>query len=266
MIDRGRRSVLGVMVAAVDYDAAVARIVEAARHRFAFSVSALAVHGVMTGALDEAHKFRLNSFDLLLPDGQPVRWALNAVHGAGLRQRVIGAELTRRTLEAAADEGLPVYFYGTTEAMLAQLVDEVRRQYPDAIVAGAEPSRFRALDAAEREALADRIVRSGAAIVFVGLGCPRQEIFVYEMHELVQMPMLAVGAAFAFLGGTLARPPGLMQRLGLEWLYRLAQEPRRLWQRYLLLNPYYLLLLAGQLAGVRFSTEGRRPVFELRHG
>jgi exopolysaccharide biosynthesis WecB/TagA/CpsF family protein len=219
----------------------------------------------MTGVQNDAHKFRLNSFDLIVPDGQPVRWALNAIHGMHLPDRVFGTQLTRRTLERAAIERLPVYFYGTTRSILTRLIASAKQQYPGLVVAGAEPSKFRPLDE-ERIALAERINQSGASIVFVGLGCPRQEVFVYEMKNLLPMPMLAVGAAFAFMAGELAQAPGFMQRNGLEWLFRLGKEPRRLWRRYLLLNPYYLCLLAGQLAGMRFSTKGSEPVTELRYG
>jgi N-acetylglucosaminyldiphosphoundecaprenol N-acetyl-beta-D-mannosaminyltransferase len=266
LIDCGKQSVLGVMVDAVDYEAAVARILEAAHERHPYSVSALAVHGVMTGVLCETHKFRLNSFDLLVPDGQPVRWALNAVHGIGLGDRVFGTELTLRTLDAAAREGLAVYFYGSTSGLLEKLVSKVRQRNPSLIIAGFEPSKFRALDLTERVDLADRIKRSGAAIAFVALGCPKQEVFAFEMRDLLPMPILAVGAAFSFIAGELKRPPEFMQRNGLEWLYRLGQEPWRLWRRYLLLNPYYLFLLAGQLAGMRYSTAGSKPASELRYG
>jgi exopolysaccharide biosynthesis WecB/TagA/CpsF family protein len=266
MIDRGKRSVVGVMVDAVDYEAALSRILAAARERRSYTVSALAVHGVMAGVQSSAHKFRLNSFDLLVPDGQPVRWALNAVHGTHLPDRVFGTELTLRTLTMAAREGLPVYFYGATPSTVERLVSRLNHEYSSLIVAGAEPSKFRALDADERRALADRIKTSDATITFVGLGCPRQEVFAYEMKDLLSMPVLAVGAAFSFIAGDLTRAPQLMQRYGLEWLFRLAQEPRRLWRRYLLLNPYYLFLLAGQMAGKRFPTTGSKPATELRYG
>ena len=266
MIDHGKRSVVGVMVDAVDYEAALSRIAVAAHERRSYTVSALAVHGVMTGVQSSSHKFRLNSFDLLVPDGQPVRWALNAIHGTHLPDRVFGTELTLRTLAMAAREGLPVYFYGATRSTVERLVSRLNHEYSSLIVAGAEPSKFRSLDADERRALADRIKSSDAAITFVGLGCPRQEVFAYEMKELLSMPVLAVGAAFAFIAGDMSRAPQLMQRCGLEWLFRLAQEPRRLWRRYLLLNPYYLFLLAVQMAGKRFPTTGSKPATERRYG
>ena len=266
MIDLGKRNVLGVMVDAVDYEAALLRILNAARERRSYSVSALAVHGVMTGVQSESHKFRLNSFDLVVPDGQPVRWALNWLHGVALSDRVYGPKLTLLALEMIADKGLPVYFYGSTASVIEKLVLRVRLLYPALVVAGAEASMFRSLDEEERVALAQRINASGASAVFIGLGCPRQEIFAFEMKHLLPMPVLAVGAAFPFIAGELAQAPERLQRTGLEWLYRLWREPRRLWRRYLILNPYFVLLLMGQLAGIHYSTAGSERRTELRYG
>ena len=259
MIDQGKRTVLGIMVDAVDYEGAVARIQSAASEGRPFAVSALAVHGVMTGVQDAAHKFRLNSFDLIAPDGQPVRWALNLIHRAGLSDRVYGPELTLRVLEMAAEQKLPVYFYGSTADILEGLVSRLGQLYPALVIAGKEPSKFRAIDLREREEVARRVISSGAKIVFVGLGCPRQEVFAYELKQSLPMPLLAVGAAFAFIAGDLAQAPPAMQRYGLEWLFRLKEEPRRLWRRYLYLNPYYAVLLAGQCMGMHFSTAGVLP-------
>ncbi len=254
------------MVDAVDYEAAQTRILEAAKEGRSYTVSALAVHGVMTGVQSAQHKYRLNSFDLIVPDGQPVRWALNLVHRSHLAERVYGPELTLRTIRMAAEEGLPVYFYGTTPSILADLLGRLQEMHPDLIVAGAEPSKFRTIDSGERVALAKRIVNSGAKVVFVGLGCPRQEVFAYEMKDLLPMPMLAVGAAFAFIAGQLPQAPPTLQRYGLEWLFRLKEEPKRLWRRYLYLNPYYAFLLARQWFGHRFSTAGVQPSTEVGYG
>lgn len=266
MIDLGKKSVLGIYVDAVDYDGALSRIYNAAQSRKPYSISALAVHGVMTGVQDEQHKYRLNSFDLIVPDGQPVRWALNLLHGTKLSSRVYGPELTLRTLGMAAERRLPVYFYGATPKILEGMLARIKTQFPTLEIAGVEPSKFRAITAAESVELAQRVVDSGAKIMFVGLGCPRQEVFAYEMHDLLPMPVLAVGAAFAFLSGQLAQAPPKLQKVGLEWLFRLQKEPSRLWRRYLYLNPYYLLLFAGQWIGIKFRTKGTEPVQALRYG
>src|SRR5262245_51913381 len=130
MIDRGKRAILGVKVDVVDYDGAIDRIITAARSRAPLSVSALAVHGVMTGALDPEHKYRLNRIDLVTPDGQPVRWALNFLHGETLKDRVRGPTLTELTIARAAQDGLSVFFYGSRQSVLTALEQQLRRRYP----------------------------------------------------------------------------------------------------------------------------------------
>jgi exopolysaccharide biosynthesis WecB/TagA/CpsF family protein len=246
VIDLGKRNVLGVQVDAVDYSAAVDKILLAARDQRSLAVTALAVHGVMTGVQDRAHGARLNAFDLVTPDGQPVRWALNSLHHAGLTDRVYGPELTLRVLAGCAEEGLPVYFYGSTAETLERLAGKLREQFPALKIAGMEASKFRAAAPGEPEEIASRIKASGARVLMVGLGCPRQEIFVYAMRGLVDMPLLAVGAAFDYHAGQLRNPPPWMQRHGLEWLWRLGLEPGRLWKRYLLLNPAYVARFTAQ--------------------
>lgn len=243
MINRGKHQVLGVCISAVDYEYATQKIVEAAQYRTPLSVAALAVHGVMTGFSNHTHRRRINGIDLVLPDGQPVRWALNWIHRLGLKDRVRGPQLTLKVVEAAAEQSLPIYLYGTTEDTLRRFTESLEQRFPGLVVAGAEPSKFRRLSKQEKLEVIGRIEGSGARLVFVGLGCPRQEVWVYEYRDLIQMPLLAVGAAFSFHAGELRLAPGWMQRYGLEWLYRLAQEPKRLWKRYLLFGSAYLALV-----------------------
>lgn len=246
MIDSGKRDVLGVLVDAVDYPAAVERTMAAAREGRPYAVSALAVHGVMTGVRDPVHRRRLNALDLVTPDGQPVRWALNWLHGCALSERVYGPELTLRLCAAAAEEALPVYFYGSRPDVLDALCARLQERFPALRVAGAEPSQFRRLTADEVAAVVARVRASGAKVVFVGLGCPRQEVFAYELREVLSMPVVAVGAAFDYHAGLVDEPPRWMQDRGLQWSYRLMQDPKRLWRRYLLLNPDFAARLVGQ--------------------
>src|SRR5271154_2700797 len=145
MLNAGKRNVVGILMDAVDYEAAVEFVVRAARERRSAAISALAVHGVMTGVLDREHKFRLNRFDLLVPDGQPVRWALNWMHKAGLSDRVYGPNLTLQLCARAARDGLPVYFYGSTVQILAALRTSLEQRFPGIRIAGMEPSKFRCL-------------------------------------------------------------------------------------------------------------------------
>lgn len=246
MRDHGKRNILGIFVDAIDYDAAVHNIISAAQEDRGFAVTALAVHGIMTGVQDQAHRYRLNQFDLVTPDGQPVRWALNLLHRTPLPDRVYGPTLALRVCAAAVGEGLPVYFYGSRQAVLDRLIRNHRDRFPGLKIAGAEPSKFGRTTPEEKSEIAQRIRASGAKITFVGLGCPRQEVFAYEYRDLLSMPVIAVGAAFDYHAGLLNEPPQVIQQAGLQWLYRLTQDPRRLWKRYLLLNPAFLTLLALQ--------------------
>ncbi|MBE9116814.1 WecB/TagA/CpsF family glycosyltransferase [Lusitaniella coriacea LEGE 07157] len=268
MIDAGKRNVLGVNVNIIDYDAAVERIVQAAKTQQGMAISALAVHGVMTGVLDDTHRYRLNEFDLICPDGQPVRWALNTMYKAKLRDRVYGPNLTLLTCERAAQEGLPIYLYGSRLEVLNAFTENLKARYPGLQIAGAQPSRFRQISTEEKQEIVEQIKASGAAIAFVGLGCPRQEVWAYEYRDQLSMPLLAVGAAFDFHAGLLPQAPKTMQNLGLEWLFRLIQEPQRLWKRYVLLNPHYVWLLSQQMLGFRkFSpATAQPPAQELRYG
>ena len=254
MINHGKHSVLGVNVHAVDYEYAVAQIVAAAQQQQPFAVSALAVHGVMTGFMDPVHIRRLNGLDLVVPDGQPVRLALGLIHRKKLVDRVYGPNLTLKVAEAFADRGLKIYLYGSKPEVLDNLIANLHRRFPKLVIAGSEPSKFRRLTEIERLEVAARIKASGADAVFLGLGCPRQEVWAYEYRELVNMPILAVGAAFDFFAGNLPQAPKIMQDNSLEWLYRLIQEPKRLWHRYLILNPIYVWNILLQYTGLKRFT------------
>lgn len=268
MIDKGKHNVLGVQIDAVDYEGAVERITQAAKDKKGMAVTALAVHGVMTGVMDREHRYRLNSFDMIVPDGQPVRWALNLMHKAKLPDRVYGPTMTLKVCERAAEEGLPIYLYGSRQEVIDKLIENLKVKFPKIIIAGATPSQFRQTTAEEKEAIAQKIRESGAAITFVGLGCPRQETWAYEYRDALGMPVIAVGAAFDFHAGTLAQAPKQMQDLGLEWLFRFVKEPRRLWKRYVILNPQYVTLLLLQMTGLRqFDPKDTSPPStEMRYG
>jgi len=266
LIHNEKKNVLGVMVDDIDYEGAVEYVIRAAKERRARSISALAVHGIMTGVADKEHLYRLNNLDVVLPDGQPVRWALNLMHAVGLKKRVYGPDLTLAVLAQAAQNRIPVFFYGSTPQVLAQLRTNLKARFPDLIVAGTEPSLFGRTRPEIADQIAGKIRQSGAQVVFVGLGCPRQEVWAYEFRHRLDMPIVAVGAAFPFLAGTLRQVPRWMQDRGLEWLFRLWSEPRRLWRRYLLMSPAYLFLVACQLLGFHFDSQGKPPDGEWLYG
>jgi exopolysaccharide biosynthesis WecB/TagA/CpsF family protein len=267
MLSGHKKPLLGILIDAVDYETAVDCIMGSVHEGRGLAVSALAVHGVMTGVLDAEHKYRLNHFDLLVPDGHPVRWALNLLHRARLQDRVYGPNLTLAVCGRAAKEGVAAYFYGSTPEILSALRINLESRFPELRIAGMEPSRFRRLSPDERNELVVRVRRSGASILFVGLGCPRQEVWAYENRDLLSMPILAVGAAFPFLAGKAPQAPKWFQDNGLEWLFRLWTEPRRLWRRYVFLNPAYVFLVTLQATGLaHFTVEGKPPSTELLCG
>lgn len=246
MVNLGKKNILGILVDAIDYDAATQSILDAAIARRNFTVSALAVHGVMTGVLDREHKHRINSLDLVVPDGQPVRWGINWLYSTGLKDRVYGPNLTLRICEAAAKKNIPIFFYGSRLDILEALHHNLQKIFPNLTISGSHPSFFRPISDEEKKLVINIIKNSGARMIFVGLGCPRQEVWIYEYREVLDMPLIAVGAAFDFHAKSIPQAFPLMQQLGLEWLYRLVLEPRRLWKRYIFLNPLYICVLVLQ--------------------
>lgn len=232
--------VFDVGVSAVDYDRAEEAVVAAARRREGGTVDHMSVHGLMLARRDPAFRTALLHFDLVAPDGQPVRWALNRFHDTALADRVYGPELMRRLCERARKERLGIYLLGGSEAVLGALQDRLRENFGVSIV-GAESPPFRPLLAEEELAIAKRINNSGAHLAFIGLGCPKQEEFAYRNRHEIQAVQLCVGAAFDFHAGAKPTAPAWLQRAGLEWAFRLASEPRRLFRRYLINNTLFLL-------------------------
>jgi exopolysaccharide biosynthesis WecB/TagA/CpsF family protein len=252
--------VLGVQISAITYAEATEKITAAAAAHQGMTVAALAVHGVILATLNRELRYRFNQFDLNTPDGQPVRWALRLLHDVQLPDRVYGPSLMLDLCQAAQQQALRIYLYGSSPETLAALKAHLHSRFPTLDICGTEPSKFRVLTEQEHTRIVKQIATSGAQMVFVGMGCPRQEIWIYEARDTLHIPMIAVGAAFDFLSGIKRQAPQWMQDRGLEWFFRLLQEPTRLWQRYLLLNPLYLLLLSLQRFGLkRFDTKGTPP-------
>jgi N-acetylglucosaminyldiphosphoundecaprenol N-acetyl-beta-D-mannosaminyltransferase len=268
VIDHGKRNLIGINIDAVDYEQAVSRVISCAKAGNSCSATALAVHGLVTGCRDPEHRFRLNHFDLVVPDGQPVRWAINLLYGLKLPDRVYGPKLMFLLCQAAAEEGIPVFFYGSTQTVIDKLCSRMCAICPGLRIAGASPSEYRRLSVDEQSALLNRIEVSGARLLFAGLGCPRQEVFAYEMSQGLSMPIIAVGAAFDYYAGLLREPPELIQKVGLQWLYRLVQEPRRLWKRYFFTNTRFILFFGVQFARLWRPDPNlsERPAADLRYG
>jgi exopolysaccharide biosynthesis WecB/TagA/CpsF family protein len=244
-------NVVGVGVSITDYTEVTQCVLEAAHAQRPLLVSACAVHVLIAAIDDPTFAAVLNHFDIVTPDGQPVRWGLNWTRQAELRERVYGPTLTLRVCDAAARERLPIYLYGSRPETLRKLASRLRARSPGLQIAGMRAGRFRPLTAAEQAEDAAAILASGARIVLVGMGAPRQEWWIFHMRERIARPMLAVGAAFDFHAGLVPQAPAVLQRAGLEWLFRLSREPKRLWRRYLTETPRYLPLIGSQALGLR---------------
>ena len=242
------RDILGVRVDATSYPDATDRIVRWAGQHESRYVCVCTVNNVIEAYDDRAYREVMRRADLVTPDGMPMVWGLRLLGVAGAT-RVYGPELTPAVCERAAELGIPVGFHGGTPEALTALTTTARQRWPDLRIAYAQSPPFRPLSPEEEERTVKEIDRSGVQILFVGLGAPRQERWMAEHQGRVNVVMLGVGAAFDFLAGSKRQAPRLVQTLGLEWLFRLVNEPRRLWRRYLYRNPRFVALFATQLVG-----------------
>jgi N-acetylglucosaminyldiphosphoundecaprenol N-acetyl-beta-D-mannosaminyltransferase len=201
---------------------------------------------VVTTTQDKDFLRVVNEADMATPDGMPVLWMLRRL-GFSAQQRISGANLMWRYVALAESRGDTVYFYGSSDATLTLLSERLRAAFPGLRVAGTQSPPFRALTAEEDAESVARINASGAGVVFVSLGCPKQEKWMAAHRGRIRAVMFGVGAAFDFHAGVINRAPLWMQRCGLEWLHRLCSEPRRLWKRYLVTNTLFILGATRQL-------------------
>ena len=239
--------VLGMRVDATDYARATSRIIELARAGCGAYVCAANVHMCMEAYDDPAFRAVVEGAALVTPDGMPLVYMLRRL-GFPAQTRVYGPDLTLHVLAAAAAAGIAVGLYGGEQTTLDSLQRIYRERYPGLSITYAHSPPFRRLSEAEDAVIVDSIRAAGVGLLLVGLGCPKQERWVAAHRDRLPCAQLAIGAAFAFHAGEVSQAPSWMQRLSLEWLYRLCAEPRRLWRRYLYNNPRFLALAGWQLA------------------
>lgn len=242
-------TVLGAQIDALPWSSALDRLMDWGHKRESRYVAICNAHVVVSAAQDPAYGAVINGADMATPDGAPVAWMLRR-QGFANQTRISGPDVMWALCERCAEEGLPVVCYGSTPETLALLAERLREAFPSLEMTMDSPP-FRALSAEEDAAAVERINASSAGLVFVGLGCPKQERWMAEHRGRVQAVMIGVGAAFDFHAGTVARAPEWMQHNSLEWLHRLASEPRRLWKRYLVTNTLFVVGALRQLAGGR---------------
>jgi N-acetylglucosaminyldiphosphoundecaprenol N-acetyl-beta-D-mannosaminyltransferase len=238
--------ILGTRIDGVDYQEACDRIHQWAIQRNSCYIVAANVHVIMTAYWRKSYQQILNGAALVTPDGMPLVWGLRLLQNPQ-QTRVYGPDLMLKWCDRAAQSNLSIYLYGTTDPTLDPLKRNLQQQFPNLQIAGSYAPPFRTLTPVEEMADRDRIHASGASVVFVALGCPKQEEWMARQQGKLQAVMIGVGAAFSFHSGAVSQAPRWMMRFGLEWLYRFVMEPQRLWKRYLINNPAFVLLFGLQL-------------------
>ena len=244
-----RKALLLNEVNVTSYAAAAKMVVDWSGNSESRYVCIANVHVLMEAYDSPDFRSVLNHADLVTPDGVPLVWLMR-LKGQRAQQRVYGPTLMLRVLEAAVQNGVPVGFYGGTPDVLRSLVKRMQERFDGLNAAFAVSPPFAEMSNQEDADLVEQINRSGIRILFVGLGCPKQEIWMARHRGKVNAVMLGVGAAFDFHAGVKPQAPPWMQGIGLEWLFRLSTEPRRLWKRYLYHNPRFVALAIADLLGL----------------
>ena len=210
------------------------------------TVVAANVHLVTEASLNSEYAETIADADIVVPDGMPLVWASRLLGGT-VRERCYGPTLMEKTIDVFQNSDSTHFFYGSTPEVLEKLQKAVNLRWPDASIVGALSPPFGAINESDEAENIKIINESGAQFVWVGMGCPKQEQWMQVYHQQLNASVvLAVGAAFDFIAGTVSQSPAFLQRAGLEWLYRLCMEPKRLWKRYLFLNPYFVVMFAVQ--------------------
>jgi N-acetylglucosaminyldiphosphoundecaprenol N-acetyl-beta-D-mannosaminyltransferase len=243
-----KREILGIPLALTTYAEAVDAMDGMVQRRERGYVCAVAVHAVMVSQNDSEMNEAVMGSTLTVPDGMPLVWAANLL-GEGLDNRVYGPELMRRFNDRCAERGHRVYLYGgRDQGSLVQLTLNMRRNHPGINIVGGYSPPFRELGAGEEDEVVANINAARPDVVWVGIGVPKQEKWMARMRDRLDAPVIcAVGAAFDFHAERISQAPPWMQERGMEWIYRIAQEPRRLLPRYLYYNPRFLVSFARQL-------------------
>ncbi len=238
--------ILGVSIHPTSYQAVVAQITSWAKTKESRYVCVANVHMVMEAYDSPAFMHIVNDADLVTPDGIPLVWTMHRL-GAPGQERVYGPKLMIKLIETSTQSSIPIGFYGSSPEVLKNLVNKIKKEYHSIVIAYSFSPPFRPISDEEDKKVINDINSSRVRILFVGLGCPKQERWMSQHKGKICAVMIGVGAAFDFYAGAKPQAPAWMQKRGLEWLYRLLQEPRRLWKRYLYNNPRFIMLVLNQI-------------------
>lgn len=244
--NRRRVPVLSLRVDLTDYQSAITKITELARANRGGYVCVANVHVTIEAEDDPAYAALVNDADLVLPDGTPLVW-MQRWQGNENASQVRGPSLMPMLMEHSERENLKVGFLGGRQEVLDRIIDRAKKEYPSLQVSYVHSPPFRALTDDEHHAISNDVNAAGVQILFVGLGCPKQERWMAANRERLSAVSIGVGAAFDLYAGDIREAPPVISKLGLEWMFRLMQEPRRLFSRYLLVNPRFMFLAGKQL-------------------
>ena len=246
---------LGVKISTLSFDDTIHLVADVIARADHLALSPSPVYTVMQGYEHEEVRAALNA-NIATPDGMPVVWALRLMgHHV---ERVYGPDIMQAVCVRSIQEGWRHFFYGGAPDVVEKLIEVLKSQHPNLLVAGFESPPFRELTREEDEAIVNRINESRAQILWVGLGSPKQDMWMATHRaQLNASVLIGVGAAFDFFAGRVRQAPRWMQRSGLEWLYRLMSEPSRLWRRYLIYNPKFVVCVLMQIAGLIHFDDSR---------
>lgn len=241
-----KQKILDSLITNASYQTICNEIISMAKAQSSAYVCIANVHMLIEAVKNNDFNTLLNNADIATPDGKPLSILMNILYKTA-QERIAGPDLMVSLFEQAVQEKVGIYFYGATENTLEKLNKKIKQEYPDLIISGSHCPPFRALSKEEDSAIIESINASNAGIVFVALGCPKQEKWMAEHKGKINSVMIGVGAAFNFYTGQVQRAPQWMQKSSLEWLFRLSQEPGRLFRRYFSTNFYFIYLATRQL-------------------
>lgn len=239
MINLGTFKIVENDITACDYEFILSKIEKAVSNKKKLLISPVASQTLVLAYKNKKIKTSLDKFDYLVPDSQWIKRALNLLYGIRLKKRVYGPDLMLKVCALAQKRKWNIFLYGTDLPTLDLLHKNLLARYPRLSIVGTEPSKYRNLTKTESKDLQNRLSRSGADILFIAIGSPNQEVFAERISQGQHVTIIPVGAAFDFISGVKKQAPRWMGELGFEWLFRLIQEPGRLWGRYMLLGSLF---------------------------
>lgn len=257
MINLGQKKVLNIPINACDYEWVTQTAVSNIKKNHGLLIFPLATHTLIEAYLNDKLKKILLSYDILTPDSQWLTWSLKWLYGINLKGRVYGPDLMLNLIAEAEKQKIVIFFFGTNDETLFGLMKNIKSRFKTLNIAGFLPAPFHDLDQSEKKDIIQSIQGSKAKIVFISLSSPKQVILAYELFELIgrNIIMFPVGAGFDFIAGTKKQAPNWMQNHGLEWFFRVIQEPQRLWWRYLKTGSLFLLLVLLQKIQISFESK-----------